>query len=127
MVKIASIPPRRAEKMTTKIQTIMVDPTNSSRVGHVTFLSSDLTSFKKDKILFIFSISVAKHLLQHGRPGGIRTPNPRIWSPPLYQLELLAFISRYFVSLWVACLRHLAQNLFSESFPNSLFLEIFLL
>ena len=25
-----------------------------------------------------------------GRPGGIRTPNPRIWSPVLYQLELLA-------------------------------------
>ena len=25
-----------------------------------------------------------------GRPGVIRTPNPRIWSPVLYQLELLA-------------------------------------
>ena len=25
-----------------------------------------------------------------GRPGGIRTPSPRIWSPMLYQLELLA-------------------------------------
>ncbi len=25
-----------------------------------------------------------------GRPGGIRTPNPRIWSPMLYQFELLA-------------------------------------
>ena len=24
-----------------------------------------------------------------GRPGGIRTPNPRIWSPVLYQFELL--------------------------------------
>jgi hypothetical protein len=26
-----------------------------------------------------------------GRPGGIRTPNTRIWSPMLYQLELLAY------------------------------------
>ena len=25
-----------------------------------------------------------------GRPGGIRTPNTRIWSPVLYQFELLA-------------------------------------
>lgn len=24
-----------------------------------------------------------------GRAGGTRTPNPRIWNPPLYQLELL--------------------------------------
>jgi hypothetical protein len=27
-----------------------------------------------------------------GRPGGIRTPNTRIWSPVLYQFELLACI-----------------------------------
>jgi hypothetical protein len=27
---------------------------------------------------------------EDGRPGGIRTPNTRIWSPMLYQLELLA-------------------------------------
>jgi hypothetical protein len=26
----------------------------------------------------------------HGRPGGIRTPITRIWSPVLYPLELLA-------------------------------------
>ena len=26
----------------------------------------------------------------NGRPGGIRTPNTRIWSPVLYQFELLA-------------------------------------
>lgn len=30
-----------------------------------------------------------------GRPGGIRTPNTRIWSPVLYQLELLAYTSEY--------------------------------
>ncbi len=29
----------------------------------------------------------------HGRPGGIRTPITRIWSPVLYPLELLACIS----------------------------------
>ena len=27
------------------------------------------------------------------RQGGIRTPNPWIWNPPLYQLELLALSS----------------------------------
>ena len=27
---------------------------------------------------------------QDGRPGGTRTPSIRIWSPALYQLELLA-------------------------------------
>jgi hypothetical protein len=26
----------------------------------------------------------------YGRPGGTRTPSSRIWSPELYQLELLA-------------------------------------
>ena len=28
---------------------------------------------------------------KHGRPGGTRTPNTRIWSPVLYPLELLAY------------------------------------
>ena len=27
-----------------------------------------------------------------GRPGGTRTPNARLWRPPLYQLELLASV-----------------------------------
>ena len=30
---------------------------------------------------------------KNGRPGGIRTPNPQIWSLLLYQFELLAFIN----------------------------------
>ncbi len=29
-----------------------------------------------------------------GRPGGIRTPNTRIWSPVLYPLELLASLNK---------------------------------
>ncbi len=35
-------------------------------------------------------ISCILIMLDDGRPGGIRTPNPRIWSPVLYQFELLA-------------------------------------
>jgi hypothetical protein len=91
-LKATSIPPKIAAKTSTKIQTMMVEPTNSSREGHVIFLSSALTSLKKLKILFIVLSPYHARLLLCGRPGGIRTPNPRIWSPPLYQLELLAFL-----------------------------------
>ena len=36
--------------------------------------------------------AIMKENQKDGRPGGIRTPNTRIWSPMLYQLELLACI-----------------------------------
>jgi hypothetical protein len=52
-------------KITTKIQTIIADPTNSSLVGHVTFLSSPRTSDKKVIILFIAQISASFVALWH--------------------------------------------------------------
>ena len=36
----------------------------------------------------------------NGRPGGIRTPNFRIWSPALYQLELLACTLLFGLFMW---------------------------
>ncbi len=66
----------------------------------------------------------------YGRPGGIRTPNPRIWSPMLYQLELLACEGKplfqtlhasdgnrtpYFVSRWGVCLPQKRQYLLNSS------------
>lgn len=68
-------------------KTTMVDPINSFLVGQITRDNSALTSFKNIAIFFILRASWTKF----GRPGGIRTPNPQIWSLPLYQFELLTF------------------------------------
>ena len=38
--------------------------------------------------------------IHHGRPGGIRTPNIRIWSPALYPLELLAYTLCALAASW---------------------------
>lgn len=90
------------EQTTTKIQTIMVDPTSSSREGQVTFLSSDFTSVKNEKILFI---AASPHINQIsctiGRPGGTRTPNKRIWSPPLYHWSYWPSLHLYLFCLFV--------------------------
>src|SRR4051812_16467616 len=58
------------------------------------------------------------------RPGGIRTPNPRIWSPLLYQLELLASMS-YFVSRCVVCLRQRGQYFENSSLSGVVRLFLF--
>ena len=76
--------------MNTEIKTMMVAYIVSFREGHVTFFSSIRTSLKNCLIvsnLFIF-FSLTR---EYDRPGGIRTPNFRIWSPALYPLELLAY------------------------------------
>ena len=101
--------PRTIAKQMESRQTIITEPINSSFFGHVTLPNSNLTSLKKESALFIFfpspyqkyrykhtfikvykKINELKYRLLSGRPGGIRTPNTRIWSPLLYQLELLA-------------------------------------
>lgn len=78
------MPPSIIAKTKVNKQTMITAPSNSSLPGQVTFLSSDRTSLIKEIILLIVT-----NFLQCGRSGGIRTPNTRIWSPLLYQLELL--------------------------------------
>lgn len=81
-------------KTATNRHTIITAPTNSSLVGQVIFLISALVSLIKDenlstKFALIRNFLSVTSVLNSGRPGGIRTPNTRIWSPLLYQLELL--------------------------------------
>ena len=68
----------------------MMTPTEACMVcfleGKTTLLVSVFTSLKNVRI---FS-SMGHSSTNNGRPGGTRTPNHRIWSPALYQLELLA-------------------------------------
>ena len=63
-----------------------------NQLGQEVLLSSTLTSFTKWRALFnVVSISLPNKPAEQagkegsGRPGGIRTPNPRIWSPVLYR------------------------------------------
>ena len=78
--------------------TTTVDAVVSLRPGQAIFLSSDLTSRKNCLTLStmpftstaITSPFIAHACVKYGRPGGIRTPITRIWSPVLYPLELLA-------------------------------------
>ena len=92
MEKPKSINPKNNAKIKTNTKTIMVEPIQSSYLGHTTLLSSMRTSLKNCTISFITDpLLVACYLHLFGRPGGIRTPNPQIWSLPLYQLELLAY------------------------------------
>lgn len=62
-------------------------------------------------------IKTDQEAIKSGRSGGSRTPNSRIWSPELCQLELLTCMVNYFifVSLWTRCL---LQNL--QYFLNSI-------
>ena len=60
-----------------------------------------------------------------GRPGGIRTPNPRFWRPLLYRWSYWPEACRrsaYFVSLCSACLRQRGQYLESASLSWVFFL-----
>jgi hypothetical protein len=77
--------------MKTEISTIMVAYIVSFLEGQVTFLSSILTSLK-NWMIASNRLIVDSPLERIGRPGGIRTPNIRIWSPALYPLELLAYV-----------------------------------
>ncbi len=115
----ASIPPSTNAQKRTKMQTMIVEPTSSSRLGHVTFFNSALTSCKKDTILFIALISV--RWACYGRPGGIRTPNPRIWSPPLYQLELLAYFRLFILFLCAQRACGIWRKIYSIQACHSLF------
>ncbi len=84
--------------MKTATRTTEVEATASLRVGQVTFRISALTS-RRNSTPFRYrdSTSIRRapspNTKEIGRPGGIRTPNPRIWSPMLCQLELLAYLS----------------------------------
>ena len=105
--------------------TKIVELNTSCRVGQLTFANSCFASPKKlptfPNIHFTRKLHSPErfphwvllrlwqyhqsHLLssQLGRPGGIRTPNPRFWRPMLCRLELLA-------SVLVALLLSLAVN-----------------
>ena len=105
-----------------------MEPINSFLLGQVTFFSSTfvsrrncltcshrfrlepLTVFKTFSGVLITSFFFSLFFFgifrqQNGRPGGIRTPNPRIWSPVLSPLELLAcvFIFSLPYELYVSC------------------------
>jgi hypothetical protein len=64
----------------TTTSTTPVEATISLRVGQLTFFISIRNSLKNCLICSnIFGLPIGV-----GRPGGIRTPNTRIWSPVLY-------------------------------------------
>ena len=83
--------------MKTEIRTTMVAYIVSFLEGQVTFFNSILTS-RKNRIVDSNRLILASFREQYDRPGGIRTPNIRIWSPALYPLELLACITRYAIA-----------------------------
>ena len=85
---IRSTPPMNSAKKTTKSNVMIVDPINSSRPGHSIFKNSDFTC-PRNSVIFIQPPSSSVFSVR-GRPGGIRTPNPQIWSLPLYRFELPA-------------------------------------
>lgn len=94
---------KNTEITTTEMMTTTVEPMISRRGGQLTFFISNCTSFIKRLILPQLSFSPATSLFisyfpatpagnpffkvtnKYGRPGGIRTPNTRIWSPLLYR------------------------------------------
>ncbi len=51
-----------------------------------------------------------------GRPGGIRTPNPRIWSPVLSPLELQAYEPALFIHF--QCARYRCQDRLTRLFMD---------
>src|SRR4030095_9295883 len=90
-------------------RTTIVEPTNSSNLGQVTFESSRCTSLTNCVTFFIIFF-----LLSVGRPGGTRTPNRQIWSLLLYQIELLtSILPTLFLYDHYAC--DIASNTYSTS------------
>lgn len=116
--KVKSKNPKINAKITTETMTTHAELTSSDLLDHETFFISLFTSFKN-----VFTFSIAFIAFFSGRPGGTRTPNERIWSPLLYQLELQAYI--YFISLCAVCFLQNLQNFFNSrrSVTFFLFLE----
>src|SRR5574341_709529 len=112
-----STTPRNRAQMSTVMITTQVEPMTSFFVGKTTFFSSSLTS-SKNSAIFLNMRHASFCTREYGRPGGTRTPNGRIWSPELYQLELLACVPSHrpfrpsayaLVSLCTVCLRQNRQ------------------
>src|SRR6185369_17233879 len=75
----------------------------------------------------LLPISSVHRNSQRDGSGRARTCNPRIWSPVLYQLELLTPIAasrarQTFPSLCRVCVRHAGQNFRKESLSVVFFL-----
>ena len=135
--KIKSAIPRYMDTIITRATTARAVLNVSLRVGQVTFFSSPLTSSRYSLVCsyldcsfpcgsvasFFFFLVIRHHSISCGRPGGIRTPSPRIWSPMLCQFELLAcIILNYLLSLCGRCLPQNGQNFFSSSLEVVFFL-----
>ena len=104
LVRQKSTIPRKMETITTTTITTDVEAIAPLKEGHVTFLSSTRTSLRNCFTFAASSFTLSIDYLQNnGRPGGIRTPSIRIWSPALYPLELLACSVLF--SLPVDCMR----------------------
>ena len=93
------------------------------REGNTVFLSSILAS-RQNSLHFSKSNTQLSSANKDGRPGRTRTPNIRIWSPALYQLELLAcampkpssaLYPTYLPSLCKVCLLHHLQYFFNSN------------
>src|SRR5258707_15400627 len=85
---------RKTAKTKLVISTTMVVAVTSSRDGKETFRISTRVSARKSLVFLIHSFISSPvprvESGENGRPGGIRTPNPRVWRPMLYQFGLLA-------------------------------------
>jgi hypothetical protein len=90
-----STKPKKAARIAEINTTAPVDLTVSFKEGHVTRLLSTSTSLKKSTALFKYSLGFSIMIPSQSRAGGNRTPNRWIWSPVLYQIELLPFRTSY--------------------------------
>src|ERR1700674_2545276 len=98
-----SVSQRKTAKTKLVIRTTTVVATPSALDGKETFRISRRVSARKS-LMFLnqsFISASSPHLEsgEIGRPGGIRTPNPRFWRPMLYQFELLACFDRLLLPL----------------------------
>src|SRR5580700_3318204 len=111
-----SVNQRKTAKTKLVISTTTVVATTSSREGKETFRISRRVSARKSLIFLnqsFMSASYPRRLEsgEIGRPGGIRTPNPRFWRPMLYQFELLACSDRLLLPLVVPALLRSGNHL----------------
>src|SRR5579863_7983636 len=106
------------------VNTTSVESFSSSRLGHVTFRISLLTSLKKPSIFsFMLRFVTGQLLPAHpqwvttlGTPGGTRTPNLRFWRPLLCQLSHWRI--DYLLSLCVVCFLHQRQYFLYSTRPE---------
>ena len=82
-----SVVPMKTPRIRELKSTIMAESLSSLFVDQDTFFNSKVTSVIN---CLIFETMIV-YLIQMYRPGRIRTLNPRVWSPSLYQLELQAY------------------------------------